>query len=56
MKFLFTLQAQQSAYISLRKVLNCTQFSCIWVAFWSQILNTGFYSAPPYPPSVGASH
>ena len=38
-KFLFTLQARQIAYILLQKVLNCTLFSCIWIAFWPKTTN-----------------
>ena len=45
-KFLFTLQARQFAYILLQ-VLNCTLFSCIWIAFWSQTPNERASSAPP---------
>ena len=37
-KFFFTLQAQQFTYILHRKVLNCTLFSCIWVAFWRSMI------------------
>ena len=43
-KFLFALQARQLDYILLQRVLDCTLFSCIWIAFWSQIPNGGAYS------------
>ena len=39
-------QAQQIAYILLQKVLNCTLFSCIWIAFWPQTPNGGFKALP----------
>ena len=35
-KLPFTLQARQIAYIVLQKVLNCTLFPYIWIAFWPQ--------------------
>ena len=54
-EFLFTLQAQQFAYILLQKVLNSTLFSCIWIAFWSQTRNGEAYNAPPYPLAVGTT-
>ena len=44
-KFLFTFQTRQIAYILLENVLNCTQFSYIWIAFWP----------PPYPLTVETS-
>ena len=37
-KFLFTHQVWQFAYILLQKVLNCTQFSYIWITFWPKSL------------------
>ena len=40
-KFLFTLQAQQINYILLQKVLNCTLFSSISIAFWPQTPTRG---------------
>ena len=54
-EFLFTLQAQQFAYILLQKVLNSTLFSCIWIAFWSQTCNGEAYNAPLYPLAVGTT-
>ena len=45
-KFLFTLQARQIAYILLQKVLNCTLFSSIWIAFWLQTPNGGLTAQP----------
>ena len=39
-------QARQIAYILLQKVLNCTLFSCIWIAFWPQTPNGGFKALP----------
>ena len=55
-KFLFTLQARKFAYIVLQKVLICTQFSCIWIAFWSKTPNGWTYSTPPYSLVVGNTH
>ena len=51
--FLFTLQARQFASILLQKVLNCTQFSYIWIPFWPQ---TPYGDIPPYPLPVGTTH
>ena len=45
-KFLFTLQARQIAYILLQKVFYSKNFSCIWVAFWSQTPNGGLQHSP----------
>ena len=45
-KFLFTLQARQIAYIWLQKVLDCTLFSSIWIAFWLQTPNGGLTALP----------
>ena len=50
-----TFQAQQIAYILLQKVLNCTLFSCVWIAFWPQTPNGETYSASPYRLTVGTS-
>ena len=50
-KFLLTLPAPQFAYILLRKLLDCTLFSCIWIAFQPKNLNGRAYSTPPIPPS-----
>ena len=55
-KFLFTLQAQRFAYIVLQKKLICTQFSCIWIAFWPKNPNGWTYSAPSYSLAVGNTH
>ena len=52
-KFLFTLQARKIDYILLQKVLNCTLFSCILIAFWPQTPNGGLQRSPI--PSVGTS-
>ena len=45
-KFLFTLTARQIAYILLQKVLNCTLFACIWIAFWPETPNWGLTALP----------
>ena len=55
-RFLFILQAQQLAYILLLTKLNCTLFSCIWIAFLPQIFflfapdaQWGSLQCSPYP-------
>ena len=45
-KFLFTLHARQITYILLQKVLDCTLFSSIWIAFWLQTPNGGLTAHP----------
>ena len=45
-KFLFTLQAQQIAYILLQILLNCTLFSCIWIAFGPKLAMGGLQLSP----------
>ena len=52
-KFLFTLQARVFAYIVLQNVIICTQFSCIWIAFWPKRPNGWAYNAPPFSLAVG---
>ena len=53
---LFTFQAQQFPYILLQKALNCTLFSCIWIAFWPKTPYGGAYSTSPYSLVVGTTH
>ena len=53
---LFTFQAQQFPYILLQKALNCTLFSCIWIAFWPKTPYGGAYSTSPYSLVVGTAH